>query len=70
MTGAWPRRERFTCRGSVFPKDVQCQVEWLVLWRRVAGGLNAGQQNELYQRLISTLGAGGKKQTVEAQHAD
>ena len=30
--------------GLVFAKEVQCQVEWLVLWRRVAGGLNAGQQ--------------------------
>lgn len=50
--------------GLCFPKDVQCQVEWLVLWRRVAGGLNAGQQTELYQRLISTLGTGGKKQAI------
>jgi hypothetical protein len=49
--------------GLIFPKEVQGQVEWLVLWRRVAGGLNAGQQQELYQRLISTLGIGGKKPT-------
>ncbi len=47
--------------GLTFPKEIQCQVEWLVLWRRVAGGFNAGQQQELYQRLISTLGLGGKK---------
>ncbi|MGA9770737.1 MAG: Hsp70 family protein [Blastocatellia bacterium] len=47
--------------GLLFPKEIQCQVEWLVLWRRVAGGLNAGQQQELYQRLISTLGLGGKR---------
>jgi len=47
--------------GLTFPKEIQGQVEWLVLWRRVAGGLNAGQQQELYQRLISTLGLGGKK---------
>jgi len=47
--------------GLVFPKEIQGQVEWLVLWRRVAGGLNAGQQQELYQRLIATLGIGGKK---------
>jgi hypothetical protein len=49
--------------GSVFPKDIQCQVEWFVLWRRVAGGLTAGQQVELYQRLLSALGIGGKKQS-------
>lgn len=49
--------------GLVSPKEVQCQVEWLVLWRRVAGGLTAGQQMELYQRLVSALGLGGKRQT-------
>lgn len=48
--------------GLTFPKDIQCQVEWLVLWRRVAGGLNAGRQWELYQRQAAALlGVGGKK---------
>lgn len=46
-------------QGLVFPKDIQCQVEWLVLWRRVAGGLTAGQQLELYQRSLSILAIGG-----------
>jgi molecular chaperone DnaK (HSP70) len=54
---------RIYLAGLVFPKDIQCQVEWLVLWRRVAGGLNAGQQQELYQRLVLTLGIGAKKQS-------
>ena len=49
--------------GLAFPKDMQCQVEWLILWRRVAGGLNAGQQHELYQRQVAMLGIGGKKKT-------
>ncbi|MBI3949448.1 MAG: Hsp70 family protein [Acidobacteria bacterium] len=49
--------------GLVFAKEVQCQVEWLILWRRVAGGLNAGQQQELYQRHTALLGVGGKKRT-------
>jgi molecular chaperone DnaK (HSP70) len=47
--------------GLTFPKDFQCQVEWMVLWRRVAGGLNAGQQRELYQQNMATLGIGEKK---------
>jgi len=47
--------------GLAFPKDLQCQVEWLVLWRRVAGGLNAGQQRELYQKYAAALGISGKK---------
>jgi hypothetical protein len=47
--------------GPSFPNDPQCQVEWLVLWRRVAGGLNAGQQRELYQKYGALLGISGKK---------
>ncbi len=41
--------------GLAFPRDVQCQSEWLVLWQRVAGGLTAGQQQEAYQRVAPTL---------------
>jgi molecular chaperone DnaK (HSP70) len=47
--------------GLAHPKDVQCQVEWLVLWQRVAGGFSAGQQRELAQRVIGQLGIGQKK---------
>ena len=47
--------------GLVFPKDLQCQVELLVFWRRVAGGLNAGQQRELHQKYGALLGISGKK---------
>ena len=50
--------------GLSFPKDAQCQVEWLILWRRVAGGLNAGQQRELYERHKTQFGIGGKKAKV------
>jgi molecular chaperone DnaK (HSP70) len=47
--------------GLCFEKDVQCQVEWVILWQRVAGGMNAGQQLELYERHKGLLGVGGKK---------
>ena len=47
--------------GLAFPKDVQCQVEWLILWQRVAGGFNAGQQRELALRVMGPLGIGGRK---------
>jgi hypothetical protein len=47
--------------GLGFPRELQCQVEWLVLWRRLAGGLNANQQNELFHRHKVALGVGGKK---------
>jgi molecular chaperone DnaK (HSP70) len=45
--------------GLAFPSDIQCQVEWLILWQRVAGGLSRGQQRELYQRYASQLGIEG-----------
>ena len=47
--------------GLCFEKDVQCQVEWVILWQRVAGGLNAGQQLELFGRHKALLGVGGRK---------
>jgi hypothetical protein len=47
--------------GLAFPRDIQCQVEWLILWRRVAGGLTAGQQWELCQRQTALLGVSEKK---------
>lgn len=59
----WRTREarKIYMAGLTFAKDLQCQVEWLVLWRRVAGGLNANQQQELYHRVRVPLGIGGKK---------
>jgi DNA-K related protein len=47
--------------GLAFPRDVQCQVEWLILWQRVAGGFSAGQQRELAQRTVASLGIGARK---------
>jgi hypothetical protein len=47
--------------GLCFEKDVQCQVEWVILWQRVAGGMNAGQQLEIYERHKGVLGVGGRK---------
>ena len=49
-------------RGIQFPRQAQCRLEWWVFWRRVAGGLTAGQQWHIYQQLSPTLpGAEGKK---------
>ncbi|MEN3340262.1 MAG: hypothetical protein V7647_3938 [Acidobacteriota bacterium] len=47
--------------GLAFPRDTQCQVEWLVLWQRVAAGFTTGQQKELAQRVAGQLGIGQKK---------
>ena len=47
--------------GLAFPRDVQCQVEWLILWQRVSGGFSAGQQRELALRVMAPLGIGARK---------
>jgi hypothetical protein len=47
--------------GLLFPKEIQNQVEWLVLWQRVAAGFNTGQQRELAQRITGALGLGQRK---------
>lgn len=41
-----------------FADDLQCQIERLVLLRRIAGGINASRQQELYRRHTNS---GGKK---------
>jgi molecular chaperone DnaK (HSP70) len=46
--------------GLVFPQELQCQVDWLVLWRRIAGGLTPAHQQELWNYL-GDLGIGRKK---------
>ena len=46
--------------GLKFPSNLQSQVDWLVLWRRVAGGLSAAQQHEL-RNYLAGLGIGHKK---------
>ena len=37
----------------VFADDLQCQIEMLVLLRRIAGGINASEQQELYRKHTS-----------------
>ncbi len=42
-----------------FADDLQCQIERLVMLRRIAGGINASKQQELYRKHINNVG--GKK---------
>lgn len=41
--------------GVIFRKNQQALVEWWILWRRVAGGLSAGQQRQFSQDIRSLL---------------
>jgi hypothetical protein len=52
------RARRLYLAGLAHPGDVQCEAEWLVLWQRVAGGLTAGQQQEMFDRYARQLGVG------------
>jgi hypothetical protein len=45
--------------GLVFPRELQSQVDWLVLWRRIAGGLSAAHQHQL-RNYLGDLGIGRK----------
>ena len=47
--------------GLLFPREVQNQVEWLVLWQRTSAGFTTGQQRELAQRVSGQLGIGQRK---------
>ena len=41
--------------GVTFPRDPQCRVEWSILWRRAAGGLNQSQQTALFRDFSPVL---------------
>jgi hypothetical protein len=51
---------RIYSAGLAFPRDLQSQVDWLVLWRRIAGGLSAAHQHEV-RNYLADLGIGRKK---------
>lgn len=60
---AWRMTElrKIYAAGLTFPKEIQCQVEWLVLWQRTSAGFTAGQQRELAQRVSGGLAIGQRK---------
>jgi hypothetical protein len=39
------------------PRNEMCRAEWWILWRRIAGGLEPGQQQTLAEPLIAALRA-------------
>jgi molecular chaperone DnaK (HSP70) len=51
--------------GLAYPDEFENELQWWILWGRVAGGLNANQQAEIFQRLLpSLMPAGGKRTRV------
>ncbi len=47
--------------GPLNPKEIQVWVEWWILWRRLAPGLNRSQQDEIWRRLQGVFTGSGKK---------
>jgi hypothetical protein len=63
---------RIASNEPVFGDDLQCQVETLILLRRIAGGINASEQQALYRKYAPLLGggvraAGKKRQRLNRQ---
>ncbi|MFP4477735.1 MAG: Hsp70 family protein [Desulfatibacillaceae bacterium] len=55
-------------KGPAWPKNQQVRQEWWVLWRRLGGGLTAGQQRQVLQDLMSVVKQkGGGRDKVPAQ---
>ncbi len=46
-----------TLQGKLLHGTVMCRVEWWILWRRIAGGLAAGQQQALADPLLGSIRA-------------
>ena len=46
---------RLNSQKVLHPKNELCRAEWWILWRRVAGGLTAGQQLTLAEPLIAAM---------------
>jgi molecular chaperone DnaK (HSP70) len=51
-------------RGPVFNRKPRVQLEWWIMWRRVAAGLTHGQQRQIFQNL-ATVFFDGKKSSIK-----
>jgi len=54
---AWRARQVWGVfnEGLAFPKSEPSRLAWWIAWRRVAGGLSKGQQEQIYDRLNALL---------------
>lgn len=54
-------------QGKLYHPSPACRTEWWVLWRRIAGGLSAGQQQALADPLLAPLRAVYRQLTTSKQ---
>ena len=58
---------RLFANGVSHRKNAHARAEWWILWRRVAGGLNKGQQTELSRRIIPVLLPSGDRRRSKSR---
>jgi hypothetical protein len=46
---------RIYASGLRFPNSVESEIQWWIMWGRLAGGFNRNQQTDIFQRLSQTL---------------
>ena len=51
MDKVWPMFQS----GLTFPKETRAQIQWYILWRRVAGGLNKPQQETIFAKIYPSI---------------
>jgi hypothetical protein len=49
--------------GIVHNNNQQVRSEWWIFWRRVAGGLTAGKQTQIYQQIYPALGISASRKS-------
>lgn len=65
----WRMKEvwKYQLQGLHFNRQIQNRAEWWVFWQRVAGGLNVGQQQQLYQQARPYLPSNRKQKKGKNQ---
>jgi len=58
------RTWQLASKGVVHQRSELCRAEWWILWRRVAGGLAAGQQRALAEPLVAAIRKARSGKTV------
>ena len=49
--------------------STQSKLEWLILWRRIAGGLSHGQQEQVFNKIAAWLVPGRKRKDTPRVHS-
>lgn len=52
-------------KGPTFTNNAQVKAEWWIMWRRVAAGLNPGQQRQFFQDLVPIIDSKNKKNAAK-----